>query len=106
MTLFWKPYTPDQEQVLDLSRPAVRAEKVSQLLARSALAPPVPVPEMYPGFIGYLDAVSVYAEAAYYSFDAAYQPTPYLDPASTISPVSGHSSDPSLSATRDSDTAS
>ncbi|KAF9416497.1 hypothetical protein HW555_006164 [Spodoptera exigua] len=60
MILFWKPYTPDQEQALDLSRPVVRTERVSPLPARSAPSSLVPVPEVYPGFIGYLDAVSVY----------------------------------------------
>ncbi|KAH9639160.1 hypothetical protein HF086_018228 [Spodoptera exigua] len=104
MASFWKPYTPDQEQALDLSRPAVKAERVSPLPAQSAPSPPVPVPEMYPAYIGHPDAVSVYPEAAYYSYNAVYQQTPY--PVSTVSPVSGHSSDLLLSATQDCDTAS
>ncbi|CAH0686506.1 unnamed protein product [Spodoptera exigua] len=106
MASFWKPYTPDQEQALDLSRPAVKEERVSPLPAQSAPSPPVPVPEMYQAYIGHPDAVSapIYPEAAYYSYDAVYQPTTY--PVSTVSPVSGHSSDLLLSATGDCDTIS
>ncbi|KAF9416498.1 hypothetical protein HW555_006165 [Spodoptera exigua] len=104
MASFWKPYTPDQEKALDLSRPVVKAERVSPLPAQSAPSPPVPVPEMSPAYIGYPDAYSVYPEAAYFNYNAGYQPTPY--PVSTVSPISGHSSDLSFSATRDSDTAS
>ncbi|KAH9639154.1 hypothetical protein HF086_018222 [Spodoptera exigua] len=60
MASFWKPYTPDQEQALDLSRPAVKEERVSPLPAQSAPSPPVPVPEMSPAYIGYPDAYSEY----------------------------------------------
>ncbi|CAH0686504.1 unnamed protein product [Spodoptera exigua] len=99
MASFWKPYTPDQEQALDLSRLALKEERVSPVPAQSVPSPPVPVPEMYPAYIGHPDAVSVYPEAAYYSYDAAYQ-------VSTVSPVTGHSSDLLLSATGDCDTIS
>ncbi|KAH9639158.1 hypothetical protein HF086_018226 [Spodoptera exigua] len=99
MASFWKPYTPEQEQALDLSRPAVKAERVSPLPAQSAPSPPVPVPEISPAYIDHPGAVSVYPEAAFYICDAAYQPK--------VSPiVSGDPNDMSPSTTGDIDTES
>ncbi|KAF9801487.1 hypothetical protein SFRURICE_013267 [Spodoptera frugiperda] len=88
MASFWKPYNSDcedQEHALDLSRPAVKVKPVSTLQPLSAPTLPTSVPEMYPGYIAYPDAV--YPEASYYR--AGNTPVKYA--ASTISPVSNDS---------------